>query len=499
MSTVNRKVIASNTLVLYIRMALVMLVSLYTSRVVLDKLGEVDFGLYGAVGGIVVAFSFLNNIMSSACNRYFAIDLGKGDYTSLHKVFCLNVSVFAAFTFITVLLSETLGLWFLNAKMVFPADRAAAVQWVFHMSILSFAVNMLSSPYRSMVIAREKMKVFAYSSVVEAILKLGTVLLLAVSPIDRLVFYSILMMLVNAGVSLFYFFYCNAFWKECRYRFYWDRDKFREIVGYTGWNTIGSLSAVGRSQGLNILLNMFYGPAVNAARAIAYQVYYTVSQFVSNFMSATMPQITKSYSAGERQEMMKLIFTSSKICYLLLFIIVLPLGLEMPSVLDVWLKEVPQSTVLFARLVLINGLIDALSQPMMTAIQATGRVKWYQIVVGGILLLILPVAYILLKTGTYPAQIVFIISIAFSLLAFAARLVFMKRILSMSIRSYTVQVLLRCLAVSLLCAPAPLLAMLLIPSGLGQFLAVCALSVAGFAASVLLIGLTADERKAFFK
>lgn len=496
MSNVNHRAIASNTLMLYIRMLVIMLVSLYTSRVVLDKLGAVDFGLYGAVGGIVIAFSFLNNVMSSACNRYFAIDLGRGDYDSLHKVFNLNISVFAGISLLTILLSETLGLWFLNAKMVFPPERADAVQWVFQLSVITFVVNMMSTPYRSMIIAREKMKVFAYSSVVEAFLKLLAVFLLAVSPVDKLVFYAILMMLVSVGVSLFYFAYCTRFWAECKLRFYWDGGKFREIVGYTGWNVIGSLAVIGRSQGLNILLNMFYGPIVNAARAVAYQVYNTISQFVSNFMSATMPQITKSYSAGERKEMMGLVFTSSKICYLLLFMIVLPLGLQMPVVLDVWLKDVPQNAVLFTQLVLVNGLIDALSQPFMTAIQATGKVKWYQIAVGGTLLLILPVSYILLKTGSHPAHLVFVISIAFSLAAFVTRFFFMKAYLGMSISAYLREVVLRVLAVSLLSAALPLLAMRYIDGALLQFLAVCVLSVLSFAAAVWLIGLSANEKSA---
>ena len=495
MSVVNQKLIARNTLMLYLRMGLIMLISLYTSRVVLDVLGETDMGLYSSVGGIVIAFSFLNGVMSSACNRYFAIEIGRGDYDALKKVFCLNVTIFLGIGLVILVLAETLGLWFLNAKMVFPPERASAVNWVYQLSVLSFIVTMMSTPYRAIVIAREKMKVFAYSSVVEAVLKLGIVFLLTVSPFDKLIFYSWLMLAVTGGVSIFYVIYCTRFYAECRYRYFWDGRLFKEILGYTGWNVIGVASGIGKTQGVNILLNMFFGPVANAAYYAASKVYGTVNQFVTNFCTAFNPQITKSYSAGERDEMMKLVFQSSKFSYYLLFLLVLPLYMEAPAIMDWWLKEVPAHAVEFTRLMLVAAVIDSLSYPFVTAVQATGKVKWYQISVGGTMLAVLPVVYVMFKVFHTSQESAFIAIVVASVVAQLFRLWFMKRQLQMNLGEWIRKVLWPVLLVSASSALVPAIIVGLTQPTVWRSLSVIALSLIMTAASVYALGVTSTERK----
>lgn len=494
MGQVDQKRIARNTLLLYVRMALIMIVSLYTSRVVLDALGEVDYGLYGAVGGIVVAFSFLNGVMSAACNRYFAIEIGRNDHNALHKVFCLNVSIFLLLGAIILVLSETFGLWFLNAKMVFPPERATAVNWVFQLSVLSFIATMLSTPYRAIIIAKEKMKVFAYSSIVEAFLKLGIAFALVASCHDKLILYAALMCLVSIAVSLFYWIYCSHFYEECRYRFFWDRDQFREIVGYTGWNVVGTMSGIFKTQGSNILLNMFFGPVVNAAFKVAYQVYLTINQFVSNFCTAFNPQITKSYASGEDRSMMKLVFQSSKFSYYLLFMIVLPFCLEAEAVLDIWLKDVPAHSVIFTRLMLVAAVIDSISYPLVTAVQATGKIKWYQIFVGGTMLLTLPIAYLMFKFGNFAPESVFVVIILLSVVAQVLRVIFMKRLLKMSVADYLKEVLLPVGIVTVLSSLAPVALLLAPVSFYGKGITVIVLSILSIVLCVWFAGMKKSER-----
>lgn len=444
MSTVNQKRIAKNTALLYVRMLLIMAISLYTSRVIIDTLGKVDYGLYNVIGTIVVNFSFLNGMLSSACSRYFAIELGRNNHEGLRHVFSLNVTLFIILGAIILLLSETVGLWFLNIKMVIPPNRVEASQWVYQCSIIAFIINMLSTPYRSIIIAREKMKVFAYCSIVEAILKLAIVFMLLLSPVDKLITYAVLMLLITIGTSGFYFFYCRHCYAECRYSFIWDKPMITEILSYTGWNVIGIMSGIGKSAGVNVLLNMFGGALINTARGIAYQVYVNINQFVTNFTTAFNPQITKSYSANARDEMQKLVFQSSKFSYFLLFLLALPVVVEMPYLLDLWLGEgnVVAHSVSFARLMLIAALIDSISYPLVTSIQATGNVKWYQIMVGGTMLMVLPISYVLLKFGDFKPEIVFYVIIAASIVAQFFRVYFMKKQLDMSIGMYCRHVLL---------------------------------------------------------
>ncbi|HPX98853.1 MAG TPA: lipopolysaccharide biosynthesis protein [Bacteroidaceae bacterium] len=495
MTVIDQKRIARNTLMLYFRMGVIMLINFYTSRLVLKVLGADDFGLYTAVGGLVIAFAFIRSTLSSASNRYFAYELGRNRYDELHKLFCLNVTIFIILAAIVLVLAETAGLWFLYNKVNFLPERRGAVGWVYQFTIIALVFNLVSTPYLSLIFAKEKMHVVAYSSIIETVLKLIIVFLLVRTTMDKLVLYSGLMALITIGISLFYIFYCTLFYRESRFRFYWNKAKFREISEYIGWNTIGALADMGRTQGLNLLLNMFFGTAVNAARGIAYQVYVNINGFMVNFSEAFKPQITKSYANNEKEGMMKLVFQSSKFSYFLLFILILPVFLETPIILDIWLVDVPEHTVILCRLMLITALISSTHVPMATAVRATGDIKWYQIFVCGALLLPLPVSYIILKMGYGTPALVYIIDLIAAAIAQIMRFVIMVVQMKMNFREYAGQVLLPTAIVSLISAIIPVALVLNMDAGITRFIVVTLTSFLTTAVAVYTLGLTVTERK----
>jgi O-antigen/teichoic acid export membrane protein len=493
MSVIDQKRIAKNTLLLYIRMGLIMLISLYTSRVILDALGETDMGIYSTVGGIVMMFAFLSNTMSTACQRFFAYELGRNDFDELKRVFSISVLVFVAIAIIVVVLCETAGLALLYKKIQ-TEGRFEAALWVFQCSILSFVFTILRTPYQGMIIIKEKMKVFTYISVVEAVGNLAIALLIARTSSDRLILYGVLMLVINVLVSLYYILYCTRFYNECRFRFYWDTAKFKEIFSFAGWNMIGSLSGVCKSQGLTILLNIFFGNAIVAARTMSYKVYVTIQQFADNFLNAIRPQIMKSYAADDKEGMNKLINQGSKFSYFLLFIVALPILTETSFILNIWLKEVPNKTAIFSKLVIINALIDVLSNPIASAIQAQGNIKWYQIVCGSVLLLILPFSYLCLKLG-YAPESVFIVSIIISLLIFVLRLMFAHKMLGVSYNAYLKNVVVPISLVTILSPILPIVLHCTINVGWKQSLFVIIVSVLCVTLFTYILGLTRNERK----
>lgn len=500
MQMVNNRRIAKNTLLLYLRMGLIMLVSLWASRIVLHTLGDTDFGLYNVVAGIVVTFSFLSGVMNSSCNRYYAIALGKNDTTALHAVFKVNLSLFVALTLLIVLLAESAGLWLLEAKMLIPADRMAACRAVYQLSIISFAASTLAIPYRSVITAKEKMKVYAYCSVVEALLRLLVVFFLEKAPCDKLVFYAFLYMLVSVGSNAFYVFYCRHFYPECRFgKGPVDRELAKEVLHFNGWGIIGSLASIGKNQGLNILLNLFYGPAVNAARGVANQVYVNVYQFVQNYALAFNPQIVKSYSAGQHSDCRKLIYQSSKMAFFLLYIICLPLILEMDCVLDLWLVDVPAHSAAFARIMLTVSLIDSMYHSLYFLVQATGKVKWYNIAVGGCQLMIVLVSYIILKTSSTRPETVMLVLLIFSILAQIIRILMAKRLCGLPLGEYCRKVLLPVGCTALAGALPALLFTLFLPAGTSRLLGCIAISLLSNGLAVLFIGLDKNERSSLLK
>lgn len=308
----NNKRIAKNTLMLYFRMLIIMLVTLYTSRVVLSALGVVDYGIYNVVGGLVTMMGLLNGAMSVSTQRYLTYELGKGDMLRLKQVFSTCMTIFMILSLIVIILAETIGLWFLYNKMVIPEERMDAACYVYQFSILACILSLITNPFNATIIAHEKMDVYAYVSILEVALKLVIVYLLLVIPTDRLITYGILILASQFIVALCYIIYCWKKFSETHYHFYWDKPLFRELISYSGWNLYGSAAGLVKGQGLNILLNMFFNPAVNAARGIAYQINSAITQFFTNFYTAVRPQITKYYATGEINEMTKLVFRSSR-------------------------------------------------------------------------------------------------------------------------------------------------------------------------------------------
>lgn len=374
----NNKRIAKNTLLLYFRMLFMMAVSLFTSRVVLNTLGVEDYGIYNVVGGIVAMFGFINGSMSSATQRYITFALGKGDKNRLQTVFSTTLQIHTLIAGVIVLLGETIGLWFLYNKMQIPADRMDAAFWVLQCSIIAAVVMIISVPYNADIVAHEKMSAFAYISILEVVLKLAIVYMLLVFSFDKLVLYAFLLLAIQILIRFCYSYYCNKHFEETKYKHVWDKALFKEMTGFAGWSMFGNLAAVLFGQGLNMLLNVFFGPVVNAARGIAVQVQNAVQQFVLNFQMALNPQITKTYAQGEMQEMHKLMYRSARFSFFLLFFLSLPVLFETKFILTVWLKIVPDNTVVFLRIMLCTSLIYTLSNPLIIANQATGKVRKYQ-------------------------------------------------------------------------------------------------------------------------
>jgi O-antigen/teichoic acid export membrane protein len=478
---------------LYFRMLLIMAVSLFTVRVVLKTLGIVDYGIYNVVGGIVVMFSFFSNTMASASQRFFAFELGRNDIPQLKKTFSLTITIYAIIAVIVLLLAETIGLWFLNTQMVIPAERMEAANWIYQFTVLSFLVTIITIPYNAAIIARENMKVYAYVSIVEVVLKLLIVYILVYFSYDKLKLYACLMFFVTCIVTFIYRTICKRKYDECRFQFYWDKGLFYTLMGYSGWNLFGAVAGILNNQGINILLNIFFGPIVNAARAIAYRVNDAVNQFVMNFSTAVRPQITKYYASEEKEKMMKLVYQSSKFSYFLLFLLSMPVLLETNFIFKIWLKETPQYVVLFTRLVIITAMIDSLSYPLMAAAQATGKIKLYQSVVGGTMLLNLPVSYCFLKMGFLP-QITMYVAIAFSVICFFLRLYLLKGMVDLSIRDYFNKVLIVILSISLIAYIIPFLITISMNECFRRFIFVSVIGLIISAGAIYLIGLTKNEK-----
>ena len=344
-------------------------------------------------------FSVLSGSLSTAISRFITYELGKGNKENLNKIFSSAVTIQFGLAGIIILLAETIGIWFLNIKMNIPEVRMEAANWVFQFSILTFAINLISVPYNASIIAHEKMSAFAYISILEAVGKLTIAYLITISPIDKLIFYAILMCAVALVVRLTYGNYCKRHFSECTYHFSWDKLLLKQMFGFAGWNFIGASSAILRDQGGNVVINLFCGPTVNAARGIAFQVNNAVNQFVTNFMTALNPQITKSYASGDKEYMMTLIFQGARLSFYMLFLLSLPILVNTHYILTLWLKMVPEHAIAFVQLTLIFALSESISQPLITAMLATGKIRNYQIIVGGLQMMNLPVSYILLRIG----------------------------------------------------------------------------------------------------
>lgn len=491
----NTKRIAKNTLMLYVRMLFGMLISLYTSRVVLQTLGVEDYGIYNVVGGVVAMFSMVSNSLSSSVSRFLTFELGKGDMEGLKKVFSTSLSIQLVLSGIIIILAETIGLWFLNTHMTIPDNRLYAANWVFHASVLTFVINLLSVPFSASIVSHERMSAFAYIGILDIILRLLIVLFIAYSGLtfDRLIVYALLLVGVVCIMQAIYWSYCTRNFEECKLKLSFDVCYWKEMSSFAGWNFIGCTAGLLKDQGVNILLNMFIGPIINAARGIANTVNNVLVSFSNNFMTALNPQITKSYAAGDYDYMFSLVERGSRFSYYILLLFALPMLFEAEFVLTLWLKHYPEHTVNFVRLILIVTMCDVLSNTLMNLKAATGDVRNYQIVVGGMLLMNFPLSFFCLKIGFQPESTL-IVSFIIAVSCLILRLMFLRNITGFSMKRYLYKVCGNVLEVTLIAAVLPILLYIQMHDGLVRFFLMCFLTTACSFIAIYFVGCNKDER-----
>lgn len=434
-SAENNKRIAKNTLLLYIRMFISIIVGLYTSRVVLAVLGVDDYGVYNVVGGIVAMFSFLNSAMTAASQRFISYELGTKNFDKLKNIFSTSVEIHVVIALIIWALAETVGLWFLNAKLNIPPDRMVAANWVYQSAVFSFMLTVVSVPYNASIVAHEHMKAYAYISILEIVLKLLIVFVLVAVAFDKLIIYSILLFLVSLVIRITYGIYCRRNFVECSFHWVYNKKLFREIFAFAGWSLIGNFGFVAKDQGSNIILNLFYGTALNAARGIAIQVNGIVSSFSNNFIVAINPQITKQYAAGNIKESIHLVYIGCRFSFFLLSIIVVPILINIDYLLTLWLGEnVPPFASKFLFYTLWTSIIASMAGPLVYALQATGKIKLFQVVICLVMTSEIPLAYLILELGYEPYYMMFA-TLFVTLVGLIVRMVILKH----QVREYNVQ------------------------------------------------------------
>lgn len=492
-NTQNNKRIAKNTVFLYFRMLLVMGVALYTTRVIFRVLGAEDMGIYNVVGGLTISFAFFSSSLSNATQRFLNMELGKDDISGANKVFCLSIVIYATIVLAVLIFGEFFGIWFVENKMVIPADRLDAAVFVLHTTLIGLAVTLISSVFDSVLIARENMKIYAYIGVVEVILKLVIVYMLEAFNYDKLKLYALLFLIVHSLIKSFAVIYCVSKYPECKFKLYWNWKQFKEMFSFIGWNGFGTAVWMVNEQGTNILLNLFFGPLVNASRAISAQVSGAVSRFTDNFYVAVRPQIIKSYASQNYEYLKKLIYSSSRYSFFLMWILCLPIISNCNAILTLWLKDVPQYAVEFVQWILLFNCINVLTNPIWTAIQATGHLKEYTIVGGIVFLLAFPVSYIFLKMGMGPV-IVFQMLVLFRTIYIIVCFRIARKHIDIKAKEYLTSVVWPICRVVTVSATIVYLALYVIDNSITGLIVITMLSIIATATAILLWGITNNER-----
>ena len=432
-----------------------MAVSLYTSRVILKTLGVEDFGIYNVVGGFVTMLAFLNNSMATSTQRFLNYEMGReSNLLKLQNVFSCAVNVHFLIGLLTVFLLETIGVWFVYNELNIPHEQFTAALWVYHFSVLSLFISILNTPYNAAIIANERMKIYAYYSIVDVFMKLAIVYVLIFLPYDKLILYGFLQLCVSFLMWILYFLYCRRHFLECHYKWIWDNNQLKSLFSFSGWMLFGCISSMLSSQGVNILINIFFGPIFNAARAIAVQVQQAVNNFVANFMTAVRPQIIKSYAAKDFEYAYRLVFSASKLSFYLLYVLTMPLLLYTEYILGIWLDVVPESSVLFTKLVLIELLVTSSYSPIAQINQASGKIKNYQIAISFVYLFNFILTYISFKIE-FPVYSTFIISLVLSVVGLIVRALVMKHDNGFPAKIYILNVIIPLLPTSVLIIAIP--------------------------------------------
>ena len=495
-TTSNNKRIAKNTAFLYLRMLLTSFLSLYTARLILKVLGVEDFGIYNVVGGVVTFMGFLTASLSSATQRFLAFDLGKNDGNEFGKTFSMLINIYMAFCVIALVVLEIVGPIYINHYMTIPQGRITAAHWVFQFSLASFLVSTFSVPFRSSIVAYEIMGVYAYVGIIESVLQLLIVVGLQYIDYDHLVIYGLFMCILHIGITLSMIMYSKYKLEFCKYQRYWNADRFKELISYSGWNLFGSTTGVMNIQGQAIVLNYFFGPVVNAAKAIADRVNGIISMFAQNFYMAVTPQIIKSYAAGNIDYTRSLVLNSSRYSYFLLFIIALPIYAVMEPLLALWLgqEQVSEEMVKFCQCVLLYACIDILEKPITMAVRATGDIKRYQILVGSLTLTFIPLCIIIFLLGA-PAYASVLLLAVVNFIVLFIRIHIVCPIIKTTQREYALAVLLRISLTTIMSLLISLLLLYYIPADGFFWLVRGALVLFVCIIVIFFVGLKIEERK----
>lgn len=495
----NNKRVAKNTLFLYFRMILLMGINLYTSRIILEALGVNDYGIYNIVGGVVAMFGFISGAMISSTQRYLNYYMGLEDDMMLGKVFNASVVVHIVISIIIVMLTETIGLWFLSEELVLPVNRYEAAFWTYQCAVIASVFVLISFPYNAAIIAHEKMNAYAYISIAEALLKLMIVFFLGLGGFDRLIMYAFLLMFVQLITTSLYVIYCRSEFKETILHFQRiSAQLYKELVSFSGWNFIGNIANVCLTQGTNILLNLFFGPAVNAAKGISVQVQNTVGSFCNNFQLAQNPQIVKLYASKDYGELQKTVFRASRFSYYLVLVFCIPIIMKIDFILSIWLKKPPNYTGAFIQYSMFFCLVQALANPLFTASMATGNIKKIMSIVATLLMMVIPIGYLFLYIGADPISI-FQIQLILYVVAHAARVIIVSKQVGFLISKYVRDVILPLSVVSVI---SFLSAYVIAPFFIDSILSLiiyCSVVISITTVVMAMFGMSKDEREFVFK
>ena len=487
------KRIAKNTLLLYFRTLLIMAITLYTSRVVLNILGVENYGIYNVVGGVVAMFSVISGALSSSISRFLTFELGKENGEKLKRIFSTSINIQIGISFLILLIAEPIGIWFLNTHLNILPERMEAANWVLQCSLITFCINLISIPYNACIVAHEKMSAFAYISIFETVLKLLIVYLLALSSADKLITYAVLLVCVAVVIRITYSLYCNYHFIESRYHFIYDKSILKELARFAGWNFFTNGAYIFNTQGVNILINLFFGVTLNAARGIAVQVDTAIIQFVNNFSTALNPQIIKNYAIGNKDEMFKLVCRGAKFSYYLLLLFSLPVLFETKYILMLWLKIVPEHTVVFLRLTIIGSMINVLGNTGYVACMATGTIKRYVLWITPIGCLAFPFTWIAFKLG-FPAESSYIIFMVVYALVECVRLWLMKEMLDFPPLMFMKDIIMKVVIVTCIAMLCPFIVLFSMDSSFIRLVISVLVGLLSVVVSVYLCGLTKNEQ-----
>ena len=472
-------------------------VALFTSRVVLQALGVTDYGINNIVGGIVAMFAFMSNTLMNITQRFINVEMEKGGTDTLQKIFSTSLTLHIAIGIIIIILGETAGLWFVENKLVIPADRMPAAMWVYQLALFGFVLSTINAPFMALIVAHEDMSIYGYIGIFEAVISLIIAYLVVIVNADKLITLAILGFFAGCVVTLFYNIFCRRKYREAKFSFYYDNSLLKALGGYGGYVFIDSILGILRLQGINIILNMFFGPAVNAARGLAYAVYTALTAFGANFRQASIPQLTKSYARNDREYMWGLLDHSTRIHYFLVLVFAVPVVLKTEFILELWLGNVPEYTAAFIRLLVITVLMEVIIAPLFTVVQANGNMKAFYGIHYIYTILIVAFSYAVCKMG-YPPYYVFIVPVPLFLLSIPARFIVLRKLIGFSVRLFTKKTLLPILGGSAASFIPFYLICRLLPESFIYSLAIMAASILWTGAMILYVGLRKGERAMIF-